>query len=303
MLQSMGSQRVRHNCVAEPLGDTHNVIFKLFITLKLPANGISQHSRQRRPPEARLKEFRPCGGGLVTKSCPTLATPWTIARQAPPSMGFSRQEYWSWLPFPSPNPGIDPRSPALQRDSLPTELQGKPLGTPESHQEPCPQTIAVKTHQGFPGWDIRLWRAGARPGPPCTWHSRGSLLLQQYLDRPDPGTPLPPASDHTGTFFPASAFGVSSLAVLQHPEQPTPGVELNSLLPISREFPDSSGFPSAPPQGGGVIQHLVDLHLQTCRTYLSLASLSTAKLWLWTTWANFSASWPWRSLRAPIPSP
>ena len=41
------------------------------------------------------------GGGLVTKSCSTLATPWTVARQAPPSIGFSRQEYWSGLPFPS----------------------------------------------------------------------------------------------------------------------------------------------------------------------------------------------------------
>ena len=43
-----------------------------------------------------------CGGGLVAKSCLTLATPWTIACQAPLSMGFSRQEYWSGLPFPSP---------------------------------------------------------------------------------------------------------------------------------------------------------------------------------------------------------
>ena len=42
------------------------------------------------------------GGGLVANSCPTLATPWTVARQAPLSMGFSRQEYWSELPFPSP---------------------------------------------------------------------------------------------------------------------------------------------------------------------------------------------------------
>ena len=52
------------------------------------------------------------GGGLVGKSCPTLVTPWTIACQAPLSMGFSRQEYWSELPFPSPrnlpNPGIKP---------------------------------------------------------------------------------------------------------------------------------------------------------------------------------------------------
>ena len=43
----------------------------------------------------------PCGGGLVAKSYPTLATPWTVAHQAPLSMGFSRQGHWSGLPFPS----------------------------------------------------------------------------------------------------------------------------------------------------------------------------------------------------------
>ena len=61
------------------------------------------------------------GGGLVAKSCPTLATPWTATCQAPLSMGFSEQEYWSGLPFPSPgdlpDPGIEPRSPVLQADS------------------------------------------------------------------------------------------------------------------------------------------------------------------------------------------
>ena len=41
------------------------------------------------------------GGGLVAKSCPTLVTPWTVAHQAPLSTGFSRQEYWSGLSFPS----------------------------------------------------------------------------------------------------------------------------------------------------------------------------------------------------------
>ena len=53
-------------------------------------------------------------------------TPWTVAYQAPLSMGFSGQGYWSGLPFPSPgdlpNPGVEPGSPALQGDSLPTEL-------------------------------------------------------------------------------------------------------------------------------------------------------------------------------------
>ena len=62
-----------------------------------------------------------------------LATPWTIAHQAPLSMGFSRQEYWSGLPCPPPgdlpNPGIKPRSPALQADSLPSESPGKPKNT------------------------------------------------------------------------------------------------------------------------------------------------------------------------------
>ena len=72
----------------------------------------------------------PGGGGLVTKLCPTLVTPGTVVHQAPLSMGFSRQEYWSGLPFPSPgdlhNPGIKPRSPTLQVDSLPSELPVKP---------------------------------------------------------------------------------------------------------------------------------------------------------------------------------
>ena len=59
------------------------------------------------------------------------ATSWTVAYEAPQSMGFSRQEYWSGLPFPSPedlpNRGIEPRSPALQADALPPEPPEKPL--------------------------------------------------------------------------------------------------------------------------------------------------------------------------------
>ena len=54
-----------------------------------------------------------------------LATPWTVAHQAPPPMEFSRQEYWSGLPFPSPgdlpDQGIEPRSPTLKADTLPSE--------------------------------------------------------------------------------------------------------------------------------------------------------------------------------------
>ena len=58
------------------------------------------------------------------------ATPWTVAHQAPLSMGFSRQESWSGQPFPSsgnlPDPGMEPMPPALQVDSLPSEPPGKP---------------------------------------------------------------------------------------------------------------------------------------------------------------------------------
>ena len=60
----------------------------------------------------------------------SFATLWIIARQAPLSMGFPRQEYWGELPLPSPgdllNPGIKPTSPALQADSLPLSHQGNP---------------------------------------------------------------------------------------------------------------------------------------------------------------------------------
>ena len=59
------------------------------------------------------------------------ATPWTVAHQAPKSMEFSRQKYWSGLPFPSPgdlpNPGIEPGFPALQADALPSKPRGPVL--------------------------------------------------------------------------------------------------------------------------------------------------------------------------------
>ena len=82
----------------------------------------------------------------VIQSCPTLfVTPWTVTYQAPPSMGFSRQEYWSGLPFPSPgdlpDSGIEPRSPALQADALSPEPPGKPLCTSEPPEKPSTSLI------------------------------------------------------------------------------------------------------------------------------------------------------------------
>ena len=67
---------------------------------------------------------------VVVSRIQLFATPRTVARQAPLSMGFSREEYWSGLPFPSPgdlpDPGIKPRSPALQADALTSEPPGQP---------------------------------------------------------------------------------------------------------------------------------------------------------------------------------
>ena len=67
---------------------------------------------------------------LVVQFVRLFMTPWTVAHQASLSMEFSRQEYWSGKPFPSPgdlpDPGIEPRSPVLQADSLSSDPPGKP---------------------------------------------------------------------------------------------------------------------------------------------------------------------------------
>ena len=77
-------------------------------------------------------------GGLFTRSYPTLVTPWTVVYQAPLSMGFTRQEYWSELPFPSlgdlPNPGIEPVSPALAGGFFTTGPPGKPKARISDHE-------------------------------------------------------------------------------------------------------------------------------------------------------------------------
>ena len=85
-----------------------------------------------------------CMGVLAKslQSCLTLATPWTVTHQAPLSMGFSRHEYWSALPCPSPgnlpDPGMEPVSPvapALQADSLPLSYRRSPQIIVYSHKE------------------------------------------------------------------------------------------------------------------------------------------------------------------------
>ena len=106
---------------------------------------------------------------LVETVCSSLsrvqlfATPWIIIHQAPLSLGFSRQEYWSGLPFPSPGDlpdlGIEPGSPALQADSLPSEPPGKPPVAVETMVASNPGT-SVSTADG-PGWEF-LWDTNSR---------------------------------------------------------------------------------------------------------------------------------------------
>ena len=88
---------------------------------------------------------------VKVKSCLTLCDPWTIAHQAPPSVEFSRQEYWSRLPFLSsgdlPDPGIEPRSSALQADTLPSEPPGKLIATAVGYK-------IVTVAQCVPQWTL-----------------------------------------------------------------------------------------------------------------------------------------------------
>ena len=85
------------------------------------------------------------------------ATPWTVAYQAPPSMGFSKQEYWNGSPFPSPgdlpDPGIEPGSPAFQANALTSEPPGKPLKKKKAYR------TALVAKKGLYIWDslFKTW--------------------------------------------------------------------------------------------------------------------------------------------------
>ena len=86
-------------------------------------------------------------------------TPWTVAHWAPPPMGFSRQEYWSGLPFSSPgdlpDSGIERKSPALQTDTLPSGPPTKVAKNPENEGVGCHSKGFdgfIKSFLGFPMW-------------------------------------------------------------------------------------------------------------------------------------------------------
>ena len=88
-----------------------------------------------------------CYGVVFSDAQLCFCDPWTIAHQALLSMDFSRQEYWSGLPFLSPgdlpDPGIEPRSPALQVYSLPTEPPGKPHQTGDKIKDTVIQVTVI----------------------------------------------------------------------------------------------------------------------------------------------------------------
>ena len=81
-------------------------------------------------------------------------TPWTVARQAPLSMGFPRQEYWSELPFPPPgdlpNPGVEPASPVLADRFFSTAPPGKPLHYSKTYLSPSLFLLRV----------VKFWKTG-----------------------------------------------------------------------------------------------------------------------------------------------
>ena len=121
----------------------------------------------------------------------SFGTPWTIAQQAPLSVGFLRQEYWSGLPFPSPgdlpHPGIKSESPTWQMDSLPLSHQKSNLIWLVSLQE------EERRHR-HPG-SSTMWRQ--RQGPQwCVCkprHVKGCQLHQKQRDRHGPDPPLEPS--------------------------------------------------------------------------------------------------------------
>ena len=115
-------RRVLHHLIHQgSLKLTHKTNHPISLSLMQNLNLVTYHCWVRNLVKVKVKSFNHVW---------LFATPWTVAYQAPPSMGFSRQECWSGLPFPSPgdlpDPGIESGSLTLQADALPSEPPGKP---------------------------------------------------------------------------------------------------------------------------------------------------------------------------------
>ena len=113
------------------------------------------------------------------------ATSWTVARQAPSSMGFSRQEHWSGVPFPSPgdlpDPGIELRSHILQEYALPAEPPGKTKNTEVGSLSLLQQIFVTQELN----WGLLHWQADSLPaeppGKPIIEHSRMLQMDSYYI--------------------------------------------------------------------------------------------------------------------------
>ena len=141
--------------------------FRFDLTLNIYDGVITVHPRMLREPNI---ESAFVSNTITSVNCSVMSdsvTPWTVASQVPLSMGFSRQEYWNGLLFPSlgdlPNPGIESGSPALQADFLPSESPGKlkfgALRKPSLHYSKIPRsfkrnigTLESKRLITGPGW-------------------------------------------------------------------------------------------------------------------------------------------------------
>ena len=142
------------------------------------------------------------------------ATPWTVAHQAPRSMKFSRQEYWSGLPFSSPgdlpNPGIEPRSPALQAGALPSEspVASDSFATPWTVAHQAPLLMGFPRQEYWSGLPFPSPRdlpdPGIEPASPA--------LAGGFFTTEPPGKPFYPSSHlivntyHTDVFSPSYHF-------------------------------------------------------------------------------------------------
>ena len=145
-------------------------------------------------------QFTSTSGDLVTQWCPTLATPWTVALQAPLSMGFPKQEYWSGLPFSSSpgdlsDPGTKPRSnPCLGRRGLypwttlePLWWESRPSWFWREAEAP-----SVNTY-----WRSTFWVVQVKPGPPVAPGQASPLRVHKFVysyrpscsHRGEPGSP------------------------------------------------------------------------------------------------------------------
>ena len=138
---------------------------------------------------------------VIHSVVPNFVTPWTVPCQAPLSMGFSRQEYWSGLPFPSssdlPDPGIKPGSPELQTDSLPSEPPEKPL---KDMSDQISRSVVSDSLQPHESQHARPPCPSPTPGvhsnsrPSSRWcHPTSHPLLS-------PSPPAPNPSQHQGLF-------------------------------------------------------------------------------------------------------